>query len=55
MKEKLSKLIDLKSIITLIMVIASVYGFITKLISAELFATWVGMVLTYYFVRKETK
>lgn len=55
MKEKLIKLIDLKSIITIILTLAAVYGFVTKLIGVELFASWVSMALAFYFSRKENK
>jgi hypothetical protein len=51
MKEKFAKLIDLKTIVTLSLVSAAVYGFVTKLISAELFATWVTAIIVFYFTK----
>lgn len=52
MKEQLAKLIDLKSILTIIVVVAMVYGYISNRFSEELFASIVTMILTYYFTRK---
>lgn len=49
MKERLMKLLEVKSLVTLTLVGAATYGFIVKTISPELFATWVGMILTYFF------
>ena len=53
MKEKLTKLLELKSIITLLLVCFACYGFMVEKITPELFATWVGMVLVFYFTRKQ--
>ena len=47
----ITKLIDLKSIVTLILVVAAVYGFVMKIISAELFATWVTAIIVFYFTK----
>lgn len=56
MKEKLSKLIDLKSIVTLLMNIALVVMlFYSNEIDKEIlmiFSTAYGSVMTYYFNRK---
>lgn len=54
MKEKFAKLIDLKSIVTLVLIAAAVYGFVVGLISAELFATWVTAIIVFYFTKKPT-
>ena len=58
MKDKLSKLIDLKSIVTLLMNIAMVIMlFYTKEIDKEIlmiFSTSYGSVMTYYFSRKDS-
>lgn len=54
MKE-LKKLIDLKSIITLSLTIAFVYGFIAGKIEAKDFLIYIAMVYTYYFNKKENK
>lgn len=55
MKEKLAKLIDLKSIVTIIMTIALVYGFITNKIQADQFITLATMVFMFYFQKKESE
>ena len=52
MKEKLAKLIDLKSIVTIIITIALVYGFIVGKINAEQFMTIATMIFTFYFASK---
>lgn len=53
MKEKLIKLIDLKSIITIIMAIALVVGFFKNMISTEVFIPFASMTFTFYFSRKK--
>ena len=47
--QKIAKLIDLKSIVTLIMTIALVYGFIVGKIKADQFITLATMVFMFYF------
>lgn len=47
--ERLIKLLEVKSMITLMLVAVACWGFIAGLISTELFATWVGMIITYFF------
>lgn len=49
MKDKIANLIDLKSIITLILIIALTYGFIAKFVSIEVFAPIVASVIAYFF------
>jgi len=53
MKERLIKLLELKSIITLVLVGFACWGFATSKISAEIFTNWVAMVLVFYFTRKQ--
>lgn len=53
MKEKLIKLIDLKSIITITMAIALVIGFFKGMISTEVFIPFASMTFTFYFSRKK--
>lgn len=53
MKEKLAKLIDLKSIITLALAGTLVYGFIVGKIETKDFLIYVAMVFTYYFAKKD--
>lgn len=56
MKEKIAKLIDLKSIVTIIMTIGLIYGFIVGKIQADQFITLVTMVFMFYFQKnKEVK
>jgi hypothetical protein len=54
MKEKLIKLIDLKSIITIAMAITLVVGFFKGLISAEVFIPFATMTFTFYFTKKDS-
>lgn len=50
-KEKIAKLIDLKSIITIIMTTGLVWGFVNNKISSEQFITLATMTFTFYFTR----
>lgn len=50
-KEKIAKLIDLKSIITIIMTIGLVWGFVNTKITSEQFITLATMTFTFYFTR----
>lgn len=58
MKDKLSKLIDLKSIVTLIMTVALVVLlFVDKEPNREvlaLYCTSYGAIVTYFFTRKDS-
>lgn len=51
--EKLSKLIDLKSIVTMTITVCLVYGFIKNKINAEQFMTIATMIFTFYFAKKD--
>lgn len=53
MKEKIAKLIDLKSIVTIIITIALVYGFAVDKIQADQFITLATMVFMFYFTKKK--
>ena len=53
MKEKLIKLIDLKSIITILMSLTLVAGFFKGMISAEVFIPFATMTFTFYFTKKD--
>lgn len=46
---KLIKLLEVKSLVTLILVIVGCWGFVSNLISGEVFAGWVGMIMVYFF------
>ena len=52
MKEKIAKLIDLKSIVTIIITGALIYGFVVDKINAEQFMTIATMIFTFYFASK---
>jgi hypothetical protein len=52
MKE-LKKLIDLKSIITILITGCLVYGFIIGKVETEQFMTIATMIYTFYFAKKE--
>jgi len=49
MKDRLLKLMEVKSIVTLTLTAAATYGFITGVVPVELFATWFGATLAYFF------
>lgn len=53
--EELKKLIDLKSIITIILAIAFVVGYFIGLMSPENFFAVVLMVFTFYFSKDKNK
>lgn len=53
MKEKIAKLIDLKSIVTIIMTGSLVYGFAENKIQADQFITLATMVFMFYFTKKK--
>lgn len=51
--EKIAKLIDLKSIITLALAITLIYGFVASKIDGKDFLVYVTMVFTFYFAKKD--
>lgn len=53
MKEKIAKLIDLKSIITILITGSLIYGFVVGKINAEQFMTIATMIFTFYFAKKD--
>lgn len=54
MKEKLTKLIDLKSIVTLLMVCGLLYGWFTDKVPVDVFIPFVSMILAFYFTKNKT-
>lgn len=54
MKE-IKKLIDLKTIITISITGALIYGFVVGKITPEQFMTIATMIFTFYFAKKDTK
>lgn len=51
MKNKIVKLIDLKSIITILMALSLVIGFFKGMVSTEVFIPFASMVFTFYFTK----
>lgn len=51
--ERICKLIDLKSLITLGLTIFLIYGFVVNKIEAKDFLMYVAMVFTFYFTKKD--
>lgn len=51
MKDKLEKLIDVKSIVTFAIVAGITYGFIRGTVNSETYCAFAGTVITYYFTR----
>lgn len=49
------KLIDLKSIITLALTAALIWGFVVGKVDGKEFLMYVTMVLTFYFAKKDVK
>lgn len=54
-KEKVAKLIDLKSIITIIMIVALVVGWFANKVTSEQFVPMVMMIMTFYFAKNDKK
>lgn len=55
MRNRIAKLIDLKSIITILITICLIYGFITGKVNNEQFMTIATMIFTFYFAKKESE
>lgn len=53
MKERIAKLIDLKSIVTILITGALIYGFIVDKIEPKDFMMIVAMIFTFYFSKKK--
>lgn len=51
--EKIANLIDLKSIITIIMVVSLAVSFFLDKVTAEQFIPLVTMIITFYFAKKD--
>lgn len=52
-KKKVAKLIDLKSIITIAMIIALIFGWFMNKVNSEQFIPLVNMILIFYFAKKD--
>lgn len=55
MKKVIANLFKIKSIITLALTAALIYGFIVGTVSSEVFIPYVTMVLTFYFNKDKNK
>ena len=55
MKERLNKLLEVKTIITLTLVFGGLYGFVTGSIGADIFGGWLSMILVYFFAKDSNK
>ena len=53
MRERIAKLIDLKSIITILMIIALIFGWFVNKVNSEQFIPLVNMILIFYFAKKD--
>lgn len=53
MKERFAKLIDLKSIITILITVALISGWFMRMIPTEVFMPIVMMIYTFYFAKKD--
>jgi len=53
MKERLAKLIDFKSILTLALTASLIVGFFKNMITAEVFVPFVSMTFTFYFAKNK--
>ena len=53
--KKIAKLIDLKSIMTIIMIVALVVGWFADKVTSEQFVPMVMMIMTFYFAKSDKK
>lgn len=53
MKKQITKLIDLKSIVTILITGCLIYGFVVGKVNNEQFMTIATMIFTFYFAKKE--
>lgn len=49
--DRLLKLFEIKSIITLTLTFVVSWGFVTKIVPVELMAAWYGSIITYFFMK----
>jgi len=55
MKERLAKLIEVKTLITFALVGGGLYGFVAGLIGPDVFGGWTSMILVYFFSKDANK
>lgn len=49
----IAELLKVKSLITLTITAAITYGFVKGFVPVELYASYAGSIITYYFTKKE--
>jgi hypothetical protein len=49
----IAELFKVKSLITLTITAAITYGFVIKIVPVELYASYAGSIITYYFTKRE--
>lgn len=54
MKERLCKLLEVKSIISLMVLAAMTVGFLKQFVPVEVYAPIAVSIITYFFTRKDT-
>lgn len=52
MKERIARLIDVKSITTFAIVAGVTYGFVAGTVNPETYCTFAASIIAYYFTRK---
>ncbi len=55
MKTEINKLLKLKSIVTIMMVMALIFGWFKGMVTNDQFIPQVTMILTFYFAKQESK
>ena len=55
MKKKIANLIGVRTLVTLSITGALIYGFVVGKVNAEQFMTIATMIFTFYFAKKETE
>lgn len=53
MRERIANLIDLKSIITILMIVALIIGWFMNKVTSEQFIPLVSIIVTFYFAKKD--
>lgn len=54
MRERIANLIDLKSIITILMVMGLIIGWFLNKVTSEQFIPLVSIIVTFYFAKKDS-
>lgn len=54
MIDKISKLIEVKSILSFVVIGGITYGFITGIVNSETYCAMAASIITYYFTRQNS-